>query len=270
MDKPEEITFAWLLLTGVTITFVLALAVVLFVIFYQRRLYAKHNQVEALKANRKREQLEAALNAQERERARIAKDLHDEVGATLSTAKLLLTNLPEQESDIHQNIQALVTRSIANLRSISHNLLPANLQDFGLVKTLEGHFNTINESSGIAAQLAHRVGQRLPELIEVQVYRIVQELLNNTLKHSGATTINLWLETKEEQVLLRYEDNGKGFEMSAEKAHVGLGLRNLDNRVDMLAGTSKTISAAGKGFTYELNFPIDNTLTNNETWIRLE
>lgn len=270
MDKPEEITFAWLLLTGVTITFVLALAVVLFVIFYQRRLYAKHSQVEALKANRKREQLEAALNAQERERARIAKDLHDEVGATLSTAKLLLTNLPDQQSDIHQNIQALVTRSIANLRSISHNLLPANLQDFGLIKTLEGHFNTINESSGIAAHFSHRVGQRLPELVEVQVYRIVQELLNNTLKHSGADTITLWLETKEEQVFLHYEDDGQGFEVTAENAQNGLGLRNLDNRVDMLAGTSETLTSTGEGFIYKLNFPIDHTLTNNETWIRLE
>ena len=259
MDKPEEITFAWLLLIGISITFVLALAVVLFVVFYQRKLYKQRMEMALLKANQKKEQIEAALIAQEKERERIARDLHDEVGATLSTAKLLLSNTSQQDKEL-VTAQKLVTSSIGNLRNISHNLLPPTLEDFGLVKALEALFASLEDAEDLQINFNHQLRTRLDKAQEVQVYRIVHELVNNTLKHAQATQIDVNLQRLQGRITLQYRDNGKGFDMDLiEKG--GLGLRNLENRVEMLGGTCSTQSKIGEGLRFEMEFEPE---ANNE------
>lgn len=258
MDSPEELSFAWLLLAGSIITFVLALAVVVFVVFYQRRLYDQRMKVAAMRSSQKKEQLHAALTAQEQERARIAKDLHDEVGATLSTAKLLLSNLPGRETEMHRSIESLVTRSIGNLRSISHNLLPPNLQDFGLVKTIEAHGKLLKQGSGIEIDFRHNLISRLDEAIEVQLYRIVQELINNTLKHAEASSITLSLLKDGDKISLQYKDDGKGFDQKKVMQN-GLGLRNLENRMEMLSAEGDIYSKPGEGTGFNMSLNLRTT-----------
>lgn len=262
MEKPEEITFAWLLLMGITITFVLGLAVVLFVLFYQRRLHGQRMEVEHMKGVRKREQLEAALNAQEHERERIAKDLHDEVGATLSTAKLLLSHYNSEENELLEKVQSLVSRSILNLRNISHNLIPPSLKDFGLEKTLNSQMDTLDNSGAIAAQFSSNLSERLPENTELQVYRIAQELVNNTLKHAQASALSLTLKEDKNRIRLLYTDNGTGLHTKGEKTD-GLGLKNLKNRAETLQGEWALNSDKGQGMSFSLHFPIASSPSTN-------
>ena len=234
MERPEEIEFLWLLLTGTSVTFLLGLAVVLFVIYYQRRLFGQRMQVEQMKHDQRKKLLEASIIAQEKERERMARDLHDEVGATLSTAKLYVSHIlgggsKEKATDTRQKAEALLDQAIISVRSISHNLLPVNLEEFGLISALEEIANKINETSELEVHIDHRLQGRLPSEMELHLYRIVQELLNNTLKHAGATSVIISLYHENGLLTLIYRDNGKGLNgggSGSGPAKSGLGMKN--------------------------------------------
>lgn len=244
------------MLIGISITFVLALAVVLFVVFYQRKLYHQNLEMAELKARQKKEQIAAALSAQEQERQRIARDLHDEVGATLSTAKLLVSNI--KGNDALNTVQNMLTTTIQNLRNISHNLLPPTLQDFGLVTALQARLDALEKSERLRINFVHSLTARLDQNQEVQLYRIVNELLNNTLKHAGATFIQIVLKPVENRIELNYVDNGTGMPAELAKTGGGLGFRNLRNRVEILGGEYSIHTNPGKGFAFQLIFQTNN------------
>lgn len=252
MDQPQEIEFAWLLTTGIGITFMLAVVIILFVVFYQKRLSQQQLHMQELK-NEQQQQLFSVTNqVQEKERQRIAHDLHDDVGVVLSTAKLYLSHLMNQPEaqKVAQKIDELVDTAAKSVRQISHNLSPQNLERFGLISAIDEMCKQIKEAHQIAVAFNHNEPPRLELDKELGIYRISQELLNNTLKHAQASQIALNLKFANEQLTLQYYDNGVGVDLEklSETSNFGLGLQNMIGKAEALNGQIRLQSSQGEGF----------------------
>ncbi|MGD1845539.1 MAG: sensor histidine kinase [Salibacteraceae bacterium] len=259
MDLPEELEFAWLMLIGISLTFLLALAVVVFFVYYQRRLFTQNLAMEQLKLEEQQKRMEAVMAAQENERSRIARDLHDEVGVMLSTAKLYLT-LPDTKvqdgvfSDPGK-IQALLDGAVTKLRAIARNLSPEHLEKFGLEKAIEDTFRYIDAVGDYETSVEVHLHERLSLDLEVQLYRIVQELVNNTLKHAKATQIKLLLRHHPDGWELQYTDNGIGFDVGALQKQPSLGLTTLSGRVAVMKGKLTWTTPKTGGTQANILFP---------------
>lgn len=199
--------------------------------------------------------LNAMLEAQELERKRLAAEIHDGVGPILSTVKMNLAAIEDNLDRVDRELGSKFRKSYKmidevadDLRSISHNLMPRVLSDFGLVEALSTLCEKVDASKSVNVNFLHSgMKERLEEIVELGLYRISQELINNTLKHAQASNITLQLIHKGEYILLMYEDDGKGFD--TETVPHGLGLLNIENRAKAMAGEMRIDSFQGKGMT---------------------
>jgi PAS domain S-box-containing protein len=184
----------------------------------------------------------AVLQAEEKERSRIAKDLHDGLGPILATLKMYLEWLSEKSRvEDHPDILGLSVSSageaITTLKSISNNLSPHLLETFGLASALNSFIERIKKISDIKFNLEINLKERLPAVFEISLYRVITECINNSLKHSSATKINLKLHIAENVLSVNYSDNGKGFDVNtALNGKSGMGLYNMQNRINKLGG----------------------------------
>lgn len=256
MDKqPEELEFIWLLLAGTVVMFLLVLTIIAFVVVYQRRFFAQKLQLKQVESEHGRELLLASIQTQENERQRIASDLHDDVGAILSTTKLYLSHLSEMQDEagyIAKKVETLVDTAIGNLRGISRNILPHNLERFGLASAIEEICKQINDTHKLKITFNYNLEERLEIEKEIHLYRITQELLNNTIKHAGASEAFIDLFYLPEQMTLTYEDNGRGIEKNIIEndlvKNTGLGIKNITSRVELLQAKIDYIFSQNHGF----------------------
>lgn len=185
----------------------------------------------------------ASFEAEEKERVRFSKDLHDDLGPAFSTIKLYLETLKKGESDDNrkltfEKVVGMVEDSVKQIREISHNLSPYLLQNEGLDQAVKFHinkFSDINELN-IKYHLDDRIKERLPDKVELIIYRVFLELLNNTVKHSNATEISIYIKHLKDNIEFHYIDNGKGFELKDLKPAAGIGLNNIINRIEAIEG----------------------------------
>jgi PAS domain S-box-containing protein len=206
------------------------------------------------------EKFNAALAAEERERERFSKDLHDDLGPVFSTLNLYLQTLSSKESDpskkeILNNLSGIVDSAVKQVREISHNLSPYLLRDAGLVEAIRTHLKKYS-SSGIDAelQILNMVENPLPHSTEVVLYRVFLELLNNTLKHAQANKISIQLSWSVKEIIFNYADNGVGFSQG-EHPNAGIGLKNIENRVKAINGSLKFVSE-GYGMSALVRIPL--------------
>ena len=256
MDQSQEIEFAWLLTTGIGITFLLAVTIILFVVFYQKRFSQQQLHLKDLESQQQQQLFAVTNQVQEKERKRIAHDLHDDVGVVLSTAKLYLSHLmgqPETQQ-VAQKVDQLVDTAAQSVRQISHNLSPQNLEKFGLVSAIEEMCKQIREAHQVQVIFEHNEEKRLALSVELGIYRIVQELLNNTLKHAQASEILAKLKFENQYVVLHYSDNGRGVDLeNLSRTHnFGLGLQNMIGKAEALKGKISLQSKPGEGFSASL------------------
>ncbi|GGG57672.1 sensor histidine kinase [Hymenobacter glacieicola] len=213
-------------------------------------------QAEAtrLKLRQQQEVLSAILTTQEEERRRISESLHNGVGQLLYATRLNLENLPSTEqtrTSLH-----LLSEAIRATRDISFELTPSILEDFGLelalrelVKRIPAHSLTIDLNlSGLE--------KPLPRSLETTVYRSVQELLNNVMKHAGAQEVFVQVAREDGQVHVSVEDDGRGFEAEVIDPAKGIGLAGIRTRVGLLGGTFAVQSRPGQGTSITLTFPV--------------
>lgn len=255
---------AWFpLLVGfsVLLMLVLVLAIIIVVLQYQKRLYRQQEQLREVRQGVQQQLLEAALQAQEKERRRIGRDLHDDIGATLSVVKLHLDKWQDGGGAAEQ-ARELLNEAVQGVRQISRELLPVVLDKFGLTKALESLSRSVPASAQVEVCYSCSGPTRpLPAHVEVIVYRVVQELLNNTLKHAEAATVRLELTYEAEGLRVFYADDGKGFAYTPNQILLstgksGLGLFNLQSRVSLVHGTLYYLSAPGEGTQAVLFFPV--------------
>jgi two-component system, NarL family, sensor kinase len=204
----------------------------------------------------------AIIEAEEKERRRIARDLHDGIGQLLSAAKLNLSSL---ESGVKQNMASpemiknaidLVDDSVREVRSVSHNMMPGALIKSGLATAVGDLVSKISDTRDLKVNLEIiDFTERLEETKEIVLYRVIQELLNNAIKHSGASEINLQIVKHETELSIMLEDNGKGFDTSILNSEKGMGLNNIISRISFLNGQVDFDSAPGKGTTVVIELP---------------
>lgn len=249
--------------------------IVAFVLLYQRRVLQQRMSLQDMEVNFQRELVSATLQSQEAERSRIAKDLHDSVGVMLSTLQLVIKRYgsrgetPEQKADMVAQSTAIIDSTIGTVRRISHDLLPPELELMGITAALEQIVWRVNEAGTLRVDLdCPDRSERLPADYEIMLYRIVQELLNNTLKHSGGTRASILIERREEQILLRYRDNGRGIPPelvgSARAVRGGLGLYSIETRSRSLGGAVAWGSSDGGGMSAEIIFPFPSIPPNGQ------
>jgi PAS domain S-box-containing protein len=219
-------------------------------------------QKESQKASR--ELSRKILNAQEQERQRVARDLHDSVNQLLSTARYRLGGIVAQRREKGakelQLLRNLIDKALTEVRSISRNLRPSELDDLGLVAALRSLVGEFRERTGINARFSHEPPARPPQIpkeVELTIYRIAQEALNNVEKHSKAARVVLSLNcARDSHVLLVVRDDGKGF-VPEKRIGTGWGLQNITERAGLLKGVVKVESASRKGAKVSVRIPLE-------------
>ncbi len=225
----------------------------------RKQLYAKEQELHRQKINEleKERQLVAAqalMKGQEEERSRLAKDLHDGVGGLLSGVKLGLSTMKGNVFLSEQNARAVNTiigqldNSIAELRRVSHNMMPEALIKFGLKEALENYCENIILSGSLDVRLqTYGLERRLAQDTEIILYRMVQELLNNVIKHAGARQALVQLIREPDKFTLTVEDDGKGFDANDPHLRQGAGLQNIQARAGYVNGVVDIRSRPGEG-----------------------
>ncbi len=198
--------------------------------------------------------IDAMLKGQEEERSRLAKDLHDGLGGMLSGVKLSFVNMKENlimDSESVTSFEKSILQldnTIAELRKVAHNLMPEALVKFGLKNAVLDFCNSMQLSSKTKIIFEQLGTERLlSNTADLYIYRIVQELINNAIKHADADQILVQLTKTNDKVLLTVEDDGKGFNTDLIKSAKGIGLKNIQQRVDYLKGKIDIASQAAEG-----------------------
>ena len=196
--------------------------------------------------------LTAVLRTEEKSRSRFAKDLHDGLGPLLSSARMSLSalqreSLPADQQEIIGNTTYVIDEAIRSLREISNNLSPQVLNDFGLARGIQNFVGKSSAMHDVKIRFTTNLrSERYDTDIEVILYRVICELINNSLKHAACSAINLSLSQNGSELTLDYTDNGRGFNPQA-MMDCGMGLSNIASRINSLGGTFDIASAKGKG-----------------------
>lgn len=242
----------------------ISLLIVLFLILYLRERQRSHRQqMLTLERESELQGIKAMMAGEEKERARMAKELHDGLSGLLGTIKLRFSAFQETLTANHQNhpfSEALDLLDEANseVRRISHNLMPELLLKYGLIEGLQNYFNNINASATLSIELqSYGINGRLPSSLELTVYRIIQELINNIIKHSDARDALVQLTIHENLLTITVEDNGKGF--APELAKNGAGLESIKSRVEYLHGKVNIKSDGASGTSVYIELILDKT-----------
>lgn len=216
--------------------------------FYRYRLYLIQQQ--------QRKEMAVMVETQEAERMRFAQDLHDGLGANLSAMKMVLGLLSDPSSlPIKAKTEYLLKESIDDLRQLIHAMSPRSLARLGLVKAIQEMAILINQTGKVQIAVeSEDFPENLPDEMQLNLYRMVQELFQNALKHAQAEQITLKLEQNSHSLTLHYTDNGHGFDMAA--LHIsGNGLSNLHTRAQLLNGKLDIKSVVGAGTTVKVEVP---------------
>ena len=230
----------------ILLVLVVSIVLIAFLVLYLRN--TKKNA--AIKLRFQEERLASIIEGQEQERARIAKELHDGIVQDLTVLKMEFLNI-NLDKKLSENLDK-ITKEV---REISYQMMPVTLRELGLINALEELFHRSFSKNGMAYEFEHfNYDVRLSEKIEVSVYRICQELINNVLKHADANRVSVILRKTEKQLTLIFEDNGKGFNPKISKQ--GIGLSSLNSRIEFLKGNLEFDSSSDKGTTAFIRIPI--------------
>lgn len=251
--EAEGSQFALIFSLATVAMLVLAGFIILFVVYYQKKMVQEQLKRQQLELEYQHRMMEATLESEESERRRLAGDLHDSVGGMLSTIRVGLTAIAKQLPDptlVDQSKQIL-DDTLTSVRRISLDLMPSTLEKFGLMAALKELCERFEGASLIPVNfLVHGEVKPMAAGRELKIYRIVQELINNAVKHAEPSVINLTA-TGGDDLQLTVEDDGKGFDPSlshsVSRNGSGLGLFNIENRARLLNARLEYDTSLGKG-----------------------
>ncbi len=240
------------------------LGVALLVFFYLRQRVHNAKQINTKNQLIHRQQMEEVLRkselqsihtmleTQEKERKRIAEDLHDRLGSMLSTIKLQFSRFsPDEQTDKQpfNKVSHMLDDACEEIRLLSHNLVSGVLSNFGLIPALNDLITALKESSTLIIDMhVHSMEARIDSDTEINMYRIFQELFNNTIRHAKATRIEIDISRFDNQLVFIYSDDGVGFDTSV--AQSGIGIKNMYSRLNKLGGSLHIDSGRGNGSTF--------------------
>ncbi|MEQ1799828.1 MAG: sensor histidine kinase [Lacibacter sp.] len=249
----------------ITISVLVLLGALLAWLFYNRNKLKQETKLQAAVLTQQQIAAAAILEAEENERQRIAKDLHDGVGQIMSAAKM---NLSSFESDLQfrdeeqklsfERIISLVDEGCREVRSVSHQMMPNVLLKSGLGKAVAEFLDKIDQKVLKVNLHTEGLNEHIEATTEIVLYRVLQESVNNVIKHSGASELELSLIKDADGISATIEDNGKGFDSKNLSEKAGIGLKNMKARVEYLKGTIDFDSSPGKGTLVAIHIPFKN------------
>lgn len=225
-------------------------------VFLIQKIFKYMKRVEESRRLTEKMFLNTIIQTEEKERKRFAKDLHDGLGPLLSSVKMSVSSLAQMKQDdasreIIENTELVINEAIKSIKEISDNLSPHILSNFGLVRALSNFINKINIAKTIRVNLITELkDERFDANVEVVLYRVICELINNTIKHAQAKKINISLSQEGEYLNITYKDDGKGFDVSKIIEHQGgsgMGFSNIYSRINSLKGELNIESENKKG-----------------------
>lgn len=248
MDAHETKIYLAVLITGFTLG--------LIIIYFGVSLYRHQRRNLALH----RLNLLAEISTLEKERTRMAKDLHDDLGSFLTVTKFQVSSvMPSNEEDavLLQKATANIDQALTRLREIAGDLMPGALARKGLVVALQELMDTVSQTCTLRIIFRHQLSETRLEDKGIHLYRVMQELLQNAIKHARATLINIELKEEEDQLYIFYTDNGAGFDYVKTAGNTsGFGLRSLKSRIEIMGGSLQAKSTPQAGTEYLMTIPL--------------
>lgn len=233
---------------GTVAMLTLVVSIIMFVALYQRKVLAQQNEIQAAENRHQKELLNASMEVAEQEREKIAKNIHDDVGTLLNVIRLQLTKLSRNAADqvktedLVKESLGMVDESIQTVRGIAHDLMPPTLVKLGFDKGIAEMCRQINASGQLKVEVTTDTNdRRLPARLELQLYRAVREVINNILKHSKASELDVTVRTTEGSLTVRIHHNGIGISNEAAtqlaQSEKGVGLKSIQSRVQLVNGS---------------------------------
>lgn len=237
------------------------LALVLFFYFSRKKIVKIAVEKKNQEIHYQKEILQSVIQTQEEERMRIAQDLHDDISSklnivSLNTHLLKTPNLSTEEyEEIIDNVVNLTAKALENSRRIAHDLLPPVFEKFGLHAAVEELVLEFSSAKNVKINYVNELDfSHLDVNHQLHIFRILQELLNNSLRHGKATEISIKFVLKNNKNTCFYTDNGVGFDSKSSKKKRGIGMQNIESRVNFLGGNINVFSEINKGVHIDFNF----------------
>lgn len=245
------------------VLFIIGIGVVLLNQHFQKNLSDQKLKQQTLRNIHQKDLLLSSIHAQEDERKRISQDLHDELGAVISIMRMHLLVLEQKNAGKEdelltelQHVRRLSETALASVRNISYQLMPPQLEAFGLIPTLESMISQINKTAEINIEIDSSLAMTdLTWINTLGLYRIVMELINNTLKHAVAKHIRIDLFQQGQLIKCQYFDDGKG--LPEKNTRTGLGQKGIEGRVTALGGLLEWGNRASGGFYANIQLPMN-------------
>jgi signal transduction histidine kinase len=238
------------------ITFCISLLVAIIIVYFFVSIIRYHRKYKRLQ----REKILAEITIRENERKRIAGDLYDSLGPLLSAVKLNISSVETESSsdrDILEKTGGYLDEIIGSVRRISHELLPNTLERKGLLEAIREFISQMRYRQGVNIQLYVVKEFRLPKEKEIHLFRMIQEIVQNTIKHADAHNLQIGFSEEEGHLLCLTKDDGRGFDKEKVlSGSSGLGLRSLESRCEILNGVLTLDSMPGAGTNYFIRIPV--------------
>lgn len=259
MDEASNIALFESLVPLIALVVIIALGVIALVQQFQRSLFKQRLEQEALKNNHQQDLLRTSITVQEKERQRIAGDLHDELGARLSMTLMQVKQAQESQAtnseEVLPQLQSQLEEALTATKRISYELMPPQLVNLGLYKALLVLIEEARQAGPLQIKLTKAGDPNLlPWSVQLGLYRMISELLNNTLKHAEASKVTIELRQEEGTIHCHYQDNGKG--LSKTLSNPGLGLQSLEGRASSLNGELEWSPPNTSGFWAKIELPL--------------
>lgn len=262
VNKRNILLLAIIILTG--------MGALLVISYYRRYRLMQDARLQAAVMQQQELSTKAVLEAEENERKRIAGDLHDTVGQMMSAAKINLSMLgtdltfdTEEQKLAYDKVLSLVDESCREVRTVSHNIMPNALLKAGLANGIRDFINHIDDRYIKIDLFMDGLHERLDPNVEAVLYRVIQECVNNVIKHSGANKLDISIIKDEEGISATLEDNGKGFDTTDPNKFEGIGLKNIITRIKYLQGSVEWSSAPERGTLVAIYVPYKYGVTNS-------
>jgi signal transduction histidine kinase len=256
--------FYTLIILAMIVSLLMGLTIVLFFIRYRTRLLKQQQKAQAAALQHQQDLLSATIESEERERKRIGRDLHDEVGTALTHIRMYIerhlpeVNDPQFINTFGSHTKMQIDKIIHDVRNISHYLSPESIDLYGFSAAVEELVEVCRESSGITCSLINEADAILVHLDQTQslaLYRVLKELLTNTIKHAEADLVSITMQVKDDLLTITYKDNGRGLP-SGQTLTKGIGLKNIESRLQLIRATTHWVEPGAGGFNMHITLPL--------------
>lgn len=248
-----------IIVIGCAFFLLVAIGIIILILIYQKKQILYIYEKKELQNQYKAEILRSQIEAQEKTLNNLSKEIHDNIGQLLNSAKMLINvamrKMPDVGDTLRQSEQSL-SKAIADLRALSKSLNKEWLEQFGLFENLESEARRINSSGEITMTVSHQGDMAMLKDRQLMLYRMVQEAFQNSMKHGKATQISIAVNQQGTTLFTSVEDNGSGFDAADETKH-GFGILNMKHRVSLMGGTAHWKSGP-TGTTVTIDIPLHN------------